>query len=158
MKIIVDADSCPVMNDIIVIAEQHGVRVLFVADYTHDLHSDSRFVDRKIVEQSPDAVDIYIINVAGNEDIVVTNDIGLAGMVLDRAAGVISATGRRYSRDSIEPLLEQRHRSRKLRRAGVRLKQRHRSYSPSDRERFQQTLDSLLHEILSSQHDHPPHA
>ena len=158
MKIIVDADSCPVMDDIIAIAEKHNVMVWFVADYAHAIQSNSPLVERKLIDQSPDAVDIYIMNVIENGDVVVTNDIGLAGMVLGKAAHVISSTGRQYSRDTIESLLEHRHHARKLRRAGARLKQRQRSYADSDRSRFRLALDTLLHGLLSSPHNALPDA
>lgn len=148
MKIIVDADACPVMDEVVEVASEFNVPVWFVADYSHYLGFESPLVEVKLVDKARDSVDLYIINNADAGDIVVTQDIGLAGILTGKRVYVLSPTGRIFSPKKIETLLERRHLHRKLRQAGVRLKGGTSSFSKEDRSRFTKALTSLLRRLF----------
>ncbi len=147
MKIIVDADACPVMDDIAEIAELYEVHAWYVCNYSHVLEFDSPFIEVKLIDQLPDAVDFYIANAANPDDIVVTDDIGLVGMLLARGAYAVSGKGKVFSPRKIDRMLERRHRSRKLRKAGVKLRGGPPAFQESDRKQFRKTLARLLNKI-----------
>ncbi len=98
----VDADACPVTREAITIARAHGMSVVLVANTNQ---SFARYEGRSGVETvtvgtGRDSADFAIIERLGAEDVVVTQDIGLAAMVLGRGAGAISPRGRIfYQRD-----------------------------------------------------------
>jgi uncharacterized protein YaiI (UPF0178 family) len=147
MKIIVDADACPVMDEVMDMAHENELHVLFVADYSHVIEYDSPLVDVRLVERAPDAVDMCIINECEGNDIVVTRDIGLASLILGKGGRALSPTGKTYSPDNIDDLLERRHRSRVLRRAGARLRGGPPPFTDRDRTNFIKTLTRLLKEV-----------
>jgi uncharacterized protein YaiI (UPF0178 family) len=78
MKILVDADACPVKNIIEKIARQYGLPVLMLIDTSHILASD--YSEIILVSKAPDAVDFALINRTVRGDIVVTQDYGVAAM------------------------------------------------------------------------------
>lgn len=118
MKILVDADACPVKNIIERIGKQFNIEVIMFIDTSHFLESDySKIVQ---VGQGQDAADIAIINQTKAGDIVVTNDYGVASLTLGKSAYVLDFNGMYYTTDNIDSLLFQRHLSAKERRAGRR--------------------------------------
>ncbi|MBN3525922.1 YaiI/YqxD family protein [Paenibacillus apiarius] len=146
LRIVVDADACPVKNEIIAVALEMGAGVMFVASYAafapdwqlanHDIHTI-------FVDQAFQAADIYIANAARSGDVVVTNDYGLAALCLPRGAYVITPRGGELTSDNVDEYLSRRHISSKSRRAGIRTKGP-RAMSESDRENFQHKLTKLL--------------
>ncbi|MCD6386111.1 DUF188 domain-containing protein, partial [Candidatus Sumerlaeota bacterium] len=114
MKIIVDADACPVMEEVLSVASGFSIPVWFVADYSHYFEFDSPLVEVKLVDKARDSVDLYIINYADSGDVVITQDIGLAGILTAKRVYVLSPTGRVFSPRKIDTLLERRHLHRKL--------------------------------------------
>ena len=120
MKILVDADACPktVLNICFQIGSKYTIPVWTVASYNHNIISDNHIV---VGGQSQEA-DIKLINMTCPGDIVITQDWGLASMVLGRSAYCISPHGREYRLDNIEFLLEEREIKAKLRRGGGKTK------------------------------------
>jgi len=98
----------------------------------------------------PDAADFAIIGRLSPEDIVVTNDTGLAAMVLGRGARAISPRGRVFSRFTIDAELAVRHAEQRHRRAGGRT-QGPAPFEPEDREHFREVLTRLLRESRQSE-------
>jgi hypothetical protein len=97
MQIIVDADACPVIDIIEETAEKYQLPVTLVCDTSHVLNSDySRVV---VVEKGPDSADFKILNLCREGDIVVTQDYGVAAMILGKGAygGTCKTNGRRRS-------------------------------------------------------------
>lgn len=118
MKILVDADACPVKDIIIKIAKELKINVIMFVDTSHILNDGySRVVT---VSQGKDAVDIALINQTEKGDVVVTQDYGVASMVLGKQAYAINQNGLIYNEDNIDGLLFERHLSQKVRRAGGR--------------------------------------
>jgi len=116
MKILVDADACPVKNAIVKIAKEYGIRVLMFVDTNHVLNDDySKVV---VVGQGRDAVDIALINQVEKNDIVVTQDYGVATLALSKQAYAVNQNGFIYTQENIDRLLFERYISQKVRRSG----------------------------------------
>lgn len=116
MRIIVDADACPGKEYIEKAAKENNIEVIMYSDINHVIHSDYSIV--KIVDSGFQSVDMKIANEAKSGDIVVTQDYGVAAMVLGKKAYAISPKGYIYSDDNIDKLLFERHMSSKIRRGG----------------------------------------
>ena len=116
----IDADGCPVIPLAIDVANQFGFKVILVCDTSH--HFEKQGAKTITLSQGPDAVDFYIVNHVNKDDIVITQDYGLAAMVLAREAYAINQNGVLYTNENISGLLEMRHLSQKIRRSGRHLK------------------------------------
>lgn len=118
MKILVDADACPVKNIIEKVAKKFNIEVLMFIDTSHILESDySKIIQ---VGQGQDAADIAIINNTKKDDIVITGDYGVASLALVKDAYVISFNGMYYTHENIDRLLFERHIGKQQRKAGKR--------------------------------------
>lgn len=147
MKLLIDADACPVKNESISEARRRGIPVLMVSNTAHSL---DRFTSRKGVEGlqvgvGRDAADFAIIEELEPGDVVVTQDTGLAAMVLGRSAHAISPRGRVFNPITIDAQLAVRHAEQQHRRAGGRTKGPS-AFEDEDRERFVSSLSRLLDE------------
>lgn len=140
--IIVDADACPVKQEIISTAAGFSIKVCMVASYDHRL-SDHAGVEIVQVDCSNQSADLYIVNRTRKGDIVVTQDYGLACIALAKGALVISPRGEEYTNDNINYLMERRHVQAQIRRGGGRTKGP-KPILAEDRERFQQKLTKVL--------------
>lgn len=140
MKILVDADACPVKNIIEKVAKECKIEVIMLIDTSHILYSDySKIIT---VSQGRDAVDIELINQTSSGDIVVSGDYGVATMVLGKRAYAINQSGKVYTDDNIDLLMFERHISKKQRSAGIRtnkIKKR----TKLDDERFEESFRKL---------------
>lgn len=120
MKILVDADACPVKDIIVKVAKKHQIPVIMFVDTSHVLGGD--YSEIITVDKQKESVDIALINRASTGDIVVTQDYGLAALALGKGAKAINQNGLIYSSENIDQLLFERHLSQKTRRAGGRTK------------------------------------
>ncbi len=120
MKIIVDADACPVTSIAENIAKEYNIPCTLVCDTSHQLESDYSQVFT--VSKGADSADYKIVNLIEKGDIVVTQDYGLAAMCISRGAFAINQNGMLYDNSNIDSLLFFRAASAKDRRAGVRMK------------------------------------
>jgi len=119
MKILIDADGCPVVDVTIRIAKASNLECFILCDTSHYFERDG--ATTITVSKGADSVDFALVNMVRAGDIVVTQDYGLAAMCLARRAIPISQDGMVYTDDNIGALLEQRAMAQKLRRAGGRL-------------------------------------
>lgn len=117
MQVLVDADACPVLGIIRRLCAAAGVRVVTVSSFRHDIGG----ADHVMVGPEPQAADMAIINRTRQGDVVVTQDWGLAGLVLARGAHALSPWGHRFRDDEMDGRLAQRALHARLRRGGVRL-------------------------------------
>lgn len=115
MKILVDADACPVVSIVERIAKQLNIEVILLCDTNHVLHSD--YSEVKIIGAGADAVDFTLVNLCNKGDIVVTQDYGVAAMILGKGAVGIHQSGRWYTNDNIDQMLMERHINKKARRS-----------------------------------------
>lgn len=118
INIFVDADACPVKEIIIKIAKQFNIPVFMFIDTSHILNDD--YAKIIIVDKANDSVDFAIANKIKKNDIAVTQDYGLASMLLAKEASVIHQNGFFYIKDNIDQLLFERHISKKARRGGIK--------------------------------------
>lgn len=118
MQILVDADACPVKEIIVRVAKKYQIPVTMIIDTSHELFDGYSSVIT--VDKARDSVDIKLINLLKREDIVVTQDYGVAAMGLGKGAKVLNQNGLVYSDKNIDRLLFERHLGQKLRRAGGR--------------------------------------
>jgi uncharacterized protein YaiI (UPF0178 family) len=120
MQIFVDADACPVKDIIIRIARENNLPVTMIIDSSHELNDNYSTVIT--VEKGRDSVDLVLINRVKGGDIVVTQDYGLAALVLGKSAKALNQNGLIYSNDNMDRLLMERHIGQKVRRGGGRTK------------------------------------
>lgn len=117
IRIFVDADACPVKPEVYRVAERYGLKVFVVANsFMNVPRSDT--VERVIVTQGPDVADDWIVERAGNTDIVITADIPLAGRCVRKGVTVIGPTGKPFDDNSIGMALATRDLLTDLRSAG----------------------------------------
>jgi len=103
MKILVDADACPVTRIVEEIAEREDIPCVLLCDTNHVLSSD--YSEVKIVGAGADAVDFALLNLCRRGDVVVTQDYGVAAMILGKGARGIHQSGRWYTEQNIDQLL-----------------------------------------------------
>ena len=146
MKILVDADACPVVRLTEQIARAHQLPVVLLCDTSHVLTSDYSQV--RTVGQGADAVDFALVELCQAGDIVVTQDYGVAAMILGRGAYGIHQSGKRYTNENIDALLLERYLSKKARMASAKahLKGPAKRTKEDDR-RFAQALEQLIREV-----------
>jgi uncharacterized protein YaiI (UPF0178 family) len=149
ITIYVDADACPVKNEIRLAAKPFRTPVIFVASYDHELKQVEDAVTVQ-VDRSSESVDIYIANHIVSGDIVITQDFGLAALVLGKKAKALSNRGQAYSDSSIDYLLHSRYERGKLRKNGKHSKGP-RAFTKEDRNNFLHSLTKLL-ESLQENH------
>lgn len=145
MKILVDADACPVKGIIVDIAKKRNIPVTMVIDTSHEY--DDGYSQVIIVSKGNDAADFKLVNLTGKGDIVVTQDYGVAAMALAKGSSVISQNGMIYNSDNIEGLLMGRHQNKKIRSAGGRTKGPPKRNKSQDRD-FEEMLTKLIAEEL----------
>ena len=120
MRILIDADGCPVVNQAIRLGNRAGREVILLCDTSHVFQREGA---RTItVSKGADSVDFALVNLLEPGDVAVTQDYGLAAMCLARGARAISQDGLEYGDENISALLLARHTAKKIRNAGGRLK------------------------------------
>lgn len=124
ITVLVDADACPVVKSVERIAKSHNVPVVLLCDTNHVLKSD--YSEIKIIGAGADAVDLALVNLCKKGDIAVTQDYGVAALVLGKGAYCIHQSGKIFSDDNIGGLLMDRHLAKKARMstASITLKDR----------------------------------
>lgn len=145
MQIYVDADACPVKNEIVRVAERHGVIVHMVSNSFMRL-AEGPLVKRVIVSDGFDAADDWIAERAGTADIVVTADIPLADRCLKAGAYVLGPTGRPFTVDNIGSALAMRDLMGHLRDTGE-VRGNNPSFSARDRSQFLQAIETAMQAI-----------
>ena len=148
--IYVDADACPVVKQIEIVAKSHNIPVTLFCDTNHVLKSD--YSEVKIIGAGADAVDFALVNFCRAGDIVVTQDYGVAAMALARGAYAINQDGWQYTNENIEGLLAKRHFIKKMRNAT----HKHHLKGPrkrtvEDDEKFTEALEQLLYKLIDFQ-------
>ena len=120
MKIIIDADACPVVDIAVGIAKERNLECILVCDNTHFIQKDG--AETIIVDKGADSADCRIANLTEKGDVVITQDYGLAALVLGKGGKALNQNGLIYSDTNIENLLFTRFIGKKERMAGNRTK------------------------------------
>jgi uncharacterized protein YaiI (UPF0178 family) len=141
LKIIVDADACPktVLQICFTLGHKYNVPVWTVASFNHNIESDHHI----IVGNAAQEADLKVLNLTEKGDIVITQDWGLASMVLGKKAKCLSPHGKEYKPDRIDFLLEERELKARYRRGGGRTKGPKKRSKENDR-LFAATLERIL--------------
>lgn len=120
MKILIDADGCPVVDITLHEAVRFHIETIIFCDTSHLIQREGA---RTItVSKGADSVDFALVNLVSAGDLVITQDYGLAAMCLARGATPIHQSGFVYDENNIDALLSARHASQEMRRAGKRVK------------------------------------
>lgn len=147
MKILVDADACPVVRIVEQIAKEFQIPVVLLCDTNHILRSD--YSEIVIVGAGTDAVDFKLVGICREGDLVVTQDYGVAAMILAKGAFGIHQSGKWYTNENIDQMLMERHLAKKERNA----KRRNHWKGPTKRtaeddKRFEISLKKLVEKCL----------
>lgn len=142
VKIYIDADGSPWRDLVIERGRKHGILVVIVADYSHDFPPEDG-VERIVVDGGADAADYAIVNRVHAGDLVITQDVGLASLVLPQGAAVISPRGFEFTEDSMDGRLSRRWLHGRIRRGGGRVTGPP-PLSEDDRDRFLMLLDNKI--------------
>lgn len=146
MKILVDADACPVTRIVETIAREQNIPVVLLCDTNHVLSSD--YSEVKVIGAGADAVDFALLNQCSKGDIVVTQDYGVAAMILGKGAYGIHQSGKWYTNENIDQMLMERHLAKKERMG----KGKHHLKGPAKRteeddRRFEESLRKLIEKV-----------
>lgn len=139
MRVLVDADACPVLQIIRRLCAEASVEMITVASYRHDIGGENHIM----VGPEKEAADMAIINRTRRGDLVVTQDWGLASLVLAKGAQALSPWGHQFRDDEMEGRLAQRALNARLRRGGVRLPGPAKRTTADD-QAFEETFRALL--------------
>ena len=143
MKILIDADGCPVVDITVKTAKEYGIECIILCDTAHIFERPG--AKTITVSKGADSVDFALVNMVQKGDVVITQDYGLAAMCLARLAVPISQNGMVYSDSNIDALLSERYMSKKIRMAGGRLRGNSKR-KPGQNTSFEQALRGILPE------------
>jgi len=141
MRILVDADACPVKDIIIRVAKQYKIAVTMLIDTAHELNDGYSTIIT--VGQGRDSVDFALIKLLTRDDIVVTQDFGLAALVLGKGARALNQNGLVFTNDNIDKMLFERFLGQKIRRSGGRTTN-HKKRTKVDNKQFEVSLMNLI--------------
>jgi uncharacterized protein YaiI (UPF0178 family) len=142
LRVLVDADACPVKDEIYKVAWRHGVPVAIVSNQRIRV-PDHPLIERVVVSDAFDAADDWIAEAAGPATVVVTADILLADRALKAGATVLGPTGKPFTTSSIGPAIATRAIMADLRAGGDAIGGPA-PFAKADRSRFLQALDEAL--------------
>jgi uncharacterized protein YaiI (UPF0178 family) len=148
LHIFVDADACPVKQEVYRVAGRYGLEVTLVANSWMRVPNE-RWIALEVVEEGFDAADDWIVEHARALDIVVTADIPLASRCLKLGARVVSPTGKPFTENNIGQAVATRDLLSELRGAGE-MTGGPPPLTKRDRSRFLQRLDEAIQSIRRS--------
>ncbi len=145
LDIYVDADGCPVKDEVYKVARRYGLRVVLVSNSWMRIPEDDRF-ELVVVGDAPDAADDWIVEHVQPHDIVITGDIPLASRCLKQNAAALGLKGRPFTEDNIGGAVAMRDLLTDLRASGEKTRGPA-PFAKSDRSRFLQELDKMIHAL-----------
>ncbi|MGJ9460578.1 YaiI/YqxD family protein [Oceanobacillus sp. CF4.6] len=149
MKIYVDADACPVKEVIIKEAKAKKISVILVTSLSHfSTVDDPEGVKTIYVDTGAEAADYRIMKLAKRNDMIVTQDYGLASLGLAKGCTVLHHKGFTYTDENIDQLLQTRYLSAMARKSGKRTKGP-KPFTSEDKEKFRTLFNSTLNQLLS---------
>lgn len=145
-QVYIDADACPVKDEVYKVALRYGLKTWVVANAFLNVPASPR-IERVIVEAGPDVADDWIAERVAPGDVVVTNDIPLADRVLKAGGAALSPTGKPFTADSIGSAVAQRALMEHLRSTGE-ITSGPRPFSRADRSTFLQAMDRVVSQAV----------
>jgi uncharacterized protein YaiI (UPF0178 family) len=146
MEIFVDADACPVKDEVFRVAKRYGFKVFLVSNSSIKIPKDA-LAEMVVVKDHFDAADDWIAENIHDNDIAVSADIPLASRCLKNGARVIDPKGRVFTKETIGDALASRELSAYLREMGNNTGGPP-PFGKRDRSRFLQRLDGLIQAVL----------
>lgn len=141
MKVLIDADACPVVDIAIKLCRKYRIECILLCDTAHTMQKDG--ATTLVFDKGSDSVDFALVNRTCPGDIVITQDYGLASMCLARTDRILHQDGWLYTQYNISGLMEQRHAARKHRAAGGRMRGPAKRTAQQDKDFFN-ALEQLL--------------
>lgn len=145
LHIFVDADACPVKEEVYRVARRHGLSVTLAAAQWMRIPDEANLV-LELVGPDPDAADDWIVEHLGRDDIVITADIHMAARCLEKGAAVLGNTGNPFTEDNIGSALATRDLLAELRETGD-VGGGPPPFRKRDRSRFLQRLEEAINAI-----------
>lgn len=143
LEIFVDADACPVKDEVVKVAARHGLSVHMVSNAWMRL-AESPLIHRVVVPEGPDAADDWIAEHIGDGDIAITSDIPLAARCVGRGAHVLGPTGKALTEESIGLAVAMRDLMTHLRDTGEITGGGPGGFTKKDRSRFLSALETAV--------------
>lgn len=153
VDIYVDADACPVKEEIYRVARRYEIRVVLVANGWMRTPQEDR-IELVVVEGAFNAADDWIVEHVTENDLVITADIPLASRCLPKGARVLGPSGREFTEDSIGAALATREIMSHLRQLGT-ITGGPATFGKQDRSRFLQRLDVLVQTAIRGRSSRP---
>lgn len=141
MKILIDADGCPVVEITASLCREFGIPCLILCDTAHEIRKEG--AETLVFDKGTDSVDYAIVNRLCPGDLVMTQDYGLASMCLARGSRVLNQDGWAYTDRNIDCLLYQRYEAHKSRACGKH-KKGPKKRTPEQNRAFEAELRKLL--------------
>ena len=148
MKILVDADACPVVKQVEKVAKRYNVPTVLLCDTSHVMNTD--YSEVKIIGSGADAVDFALVNMCQKGDVAVTQDYGVAAMVLSKGGYCIHQSGKIFTDYNIGGLLMDRHLAKKARMSKSKNHLKgSKKRTQADDERFEASFEGLIKKIIT---------
>jgi len=144
-EILVDADGCPVKEEVYRVAKRHGLKVTLVANSWMRI-PERDWLELVVVDKRFDAADDWIVEHVAKDDIVISGDIPLASRCLKKGARVVGLKGRVFTEDSIGETLATRNLLAGLREQGI-MTGGPAPFAKKDSSRFLHSLDEIIQAI-----------
>lgn len=145
MRILVDGDACPQKEEIAKLAREYDIHLIVYMDYAHISYQEDYEV--KQCEVGRDQVDMMIVNDVQKGDLVITQDFGLATLVLAKKAYVLHISGMRIHQENIDELMFRRYVGQKVRKANKHVNGPSKR-TDDDKKYFLKQLELMIKEIL----------
>lgn len=147
MRLIIDGDGSPVKNEVIELGERFRLPVVIVTSVDHYTRKEfPEFVSFIYVDKGADRADYQIVKEIKATDLLITQDYGLASLVLPKKARVFHHSGKEYLLETIDTLLGQRYIGAQMRKAGKRTKGP-KPFTEADRKQFKEQLTLILQDV-----------
>lgn len=153
MKIFIDADGCPVKEEVYKVSQRYKIAVIVVANKFMNVPFD-QLIHLQVVSQGPDEADNWIAENISENDICITTDIPLADRCLKRGARAIDARGKEFTEDSIGDAMATRELLKHLRESGD-FRGGPAPFEKRDRSNFLGSLDRVIQSIRNRRLNSP---
>ena len=112
MKVFIDADACPVVNETVMLCREFDKECIIICDTSHRIEKGG--AQTIVVEKGSDSADFKLVNMLRKGDLAVTQDYALAAMALSKGARIINQNGMEYTDKNIDSLLMSRFIAKKI--------------------------------------------
>lgn len=144
MRFVIDGDGSPVKNEVIELGERFHIPVVIVTSidhYTNKIYPD--FIEFIYVDKGSDSADYRIVKEVQEGDVIITQDYGLASLLLTKPVRVFHHSTQEYTLQSIDTLLNQRYIGSQLRKAGKKTKGP-KAFTQRDKDKFVNKMIELI--------------